>query len=268
MDESNQMSPTRDPTSGCTLPRYDPWRKALHARHQRKRLPQADQLLPATPAPRKRTLPKLPANDYTIIIRPRGGLRVDAWTARQLAPSIQQASNIPIQVFCSEVITLPQPAQNLITLSTPNEACADALRKLTNIHLGTTDYEITTYLIKHPPGTCRGVIQGIDPGPSPEQLLTLITTTGHQILEARMIRMSDTVTITFDDPHVPFYVRVYGTLVRCKHYRNTYQCCVGCGELGHRSDLCPSPRQASAPSATHRILLPTALAAPSASSAD
>ncbi|KAH9361468.1 hypothetical protein HPB48_004589 [Haemaphysalis longicornis] len=199
--------------------------------------PAADQPLPDTPAPRKPTRPKLPANDYKIIIRPRASLRIDACTARQLATSIQQASNIPIQVFCSEVTTFPQPAQNLITLSTPNEACADALRKLTNIHLGTTDYEITTYL-KHPPGTCRGIIQGIDSGTCPEKLLTLITTTGPQILEARMLGMSDTATITFDGPHV----RVYGTLVRCKPYRNTYQCCVRCGELGHRSDVCPSPR--------------------------
>ncbi|KAH9379470.1 hypothetical protein HPB48_012272 [Haemaphysalis longicornis] len=139
MNESNQIQPTQDPASGRTLPRYDQWQQVLHARHQRKRHPQSDRPLPATPAPRKPTLPKLPANDYKIIIRPRDGLRVDARTSRQLATSIQQTSNIPMQVFCSEVITFSQPPQNLITLSTPNEACADALRKLTNIHLCTTD---------------------------------------------------------------------------------------------------------------------------------
>ncbi|KAH9377608.1 hypothetical protein HPB48_011119 [Haemaphysalis longicornis] len=132
------MSTTHAPSSERTLPRYDPWQQVFHARHQRKRLPQANQPLPATPAPRKPALPKLPENDYKIIIRPRAGLRVDAWTARQLATSLQQASSISIQVFCSQVITFPQPAQNLIALSTPNEACAHALSKLTNIHLGTT----------------------------------------------------------------------------------------------------------------------------------
>ncbi|KAH9364605.1 hypothetical protein HPB48_017564 [Haemaphysalis longicornis] len=62
-----------------------------------------------------------------------------------------------------------------------------------------------------------------------------------------MLGMSDTATITFEGPHVPFYVRVYGTLVRCNPYRNTYQCCVRCGEVEHRSDVCPSPHQSICP---------------------
>ncbi|KAH9379471.1 hypothetical protein HPB48_012271 [Haemaphysalis longicornis] len=57
-----------------------------------------------------------------------------------------------------------------------------------------------------------------------------------------MLGMSDTATITFDGSHVSFCMRVYGTLVRCEPYRNTYQCCVRCGELAHRSDVCLSPR--------------------------
>ncbi|KAH9379104.1 hypothetical protein HPB48_010076 [Haemaphysalis longicornis] len=101
-------------------------------------------------------------NDYNVITRPRSGLRVEAWPARKLAHSLHQATGTPPSTSYGQVITFPQPLQNLITTCTPSEVCADALRKSTTLHLGDTTYDVTACL-KNTPGTSRRVIQFIDP---------------------------------------------------------------------------------------------------------
>ncbi|KAH9384375.1 hypothetical protein HPB48_026382 [Haemaphysalis longicornis] len=181
MQESPQAPPTYDPDSGRTLPTYDPWRQILRSRHNQRITPSTTHVPASVSAPRREIQPKLPVNDYEVIIRPRSGLRFEAWPARQLAHSLQQATGIPPSTFYGQVITFPQPQQNLITTSTPSEVCADALRKITTLHLGDTTYDVTAYL-KTPRGTSRGVIQGIDPGTPPEQLLAIIYVhrTAHQ----------------------------------------------------------------------------------------
>lgn len=221
-----------DALSGRTLAKHDPWRQILRERQSKKQPPP---LLRTPPAP------KLPESDYKIVFRPRSGLRISAWPDRQLTHSIQQASLIPERRFYAQVITQPQAQQNLITVSTPDEDCAEALRHITTLQLGTTTYEVTAYL-KPPPGTVRGILHGIDQGTTPDQLREAIITTGPTILDARMLGASTTAVITFEGPHVPFYVRAYGILTRCKPYRRTYQCCSLCGALGHRQDVCPNPQ--------------------------
>ncbi|KAH9381246.1 hypothetical protein HPB48_014443 [Haemaphysalis longicornis] len=56
-----------------------------------------------------------------------------------------------------------------------------------------------------------------------------------------MLGASSSVVITFEGLHVPFYVKAYGILTRCRPYRQTIQCCSVCGQLGHRQDVCPNP---------------------------
>ncbi|KAH9364234.1 hypothetical protein HPB48_022336 [Haemaphysalis longicornis] len=83
--------------------------------------------------------------------------------------SIQQASGIPKRRLYAQGITQPQAQQNLVTLSTPDEDCVLALRRIMTLQLGTTTFLVTAYL-KPPPGTVRGIIHGIDPGITPDQL--------------------------------------------------------------------------------------------------
>ncbi|KAH7943068.1 hypothetical protein HPB52_004885 [Rhipicephalus sanguineus] len=62
-----------------------------------------------------------------------------------------------------------------------------------------------------------------------------------KILYARMLGRSTSAVITFEGPHVPFYVKVGCTLSRCRPYRKSVQYCRSCGEIGHRQDVCPNP---------------------------
>ncbi|KAH9367487.1 hypothetical protein HPB48_018267 [Haemaphysalis longicornis] len=56
-----------------------------------------------------------------------------------------------------------------------------------------------------------------------------------------MLGTSTSAVVTFEGPHVPFYIKAYGLFTRCRPYRQTVQCCSLCGELGHRRDVCPNP---------------------------
>lgn len=194
---------------------------------------------PSSP-PRGTHAPRLPDNDYKVVFRPRTGLRVAAWTDRQITQSLQQASKIPQHIFYGQVTVQIQAQQNLIVASTPEENCALALSEISAVQLGATTHEVLPYL-KPIPGTIRGVIHGLEQGTTTEELPQILATNGPRILHARMLGKSTSAVVTFEGIHVPFYIKAYGLFTRCRPYRQTVQCCSLCGELGHRQDVCPNP---------------------------
>lgn len=235
-----------DALSGRTLSKPGPWQTMLDRKIAQKTAAAQNTRPPRTPRlPTSRTDlgPRLPDADYKVIFRPRTGLRISAWTDRQIAQGLQLTSGIPEEVFNVHVTVQSQPIQNLIVASTPDERCARALSSTTLVHLGATTYELQPYL-KPFPGTVRGVIHGLDQGTTTEQLPHILSPTGlnaASIIDARMLGKTTSALITFEGKHVPFYVKAYGTLYRCRPYRQTVQHCSLCGELGHRRDVCPEP---------------------------
>ncbi|KAM7290711.1 hypothetical protein ISCGN_027308 [Ixodes scapularis] len=233
-----------DALSGRTLAPPGPWQQILRERRHLKNPPanpprpseprQSTNRPPGTPAPR------LPDSDYKVVFRPRTGLRVAAWNDRQLAQSLQRASKIPEYIFYARVTVQIQASQNLIVAGTPEENCALALSEISTIQLGAATHEVLPYL-KPLPGTRRGVIHGLDPDTTTDQLPHILAYNGARILHARMLGNSTSAVVTFEGIHVPFYIKAYGLFTRCRPYRQTVQCCSLCGELGHRQDVCPNP---------------------------
>ncbi|KAH9370823.1 hypothetical protein HPB48_007894 [Haemaphysalis longicornis] len=70
-------------------------------------------------------------------------------------------------------------------------------------------YTVLPY-VKHFPGTVKGVIHGLDPGTTTEQLPYIIASSGPRIVQARMLGKSTSAVVTFEGPHVPFYIRAHG----------------------------------------------------------
>lgn len=228
-----------DQLSGRTLHKPGPWQQILRERQNRKQ----QAVSPASvrkPTLRGDVKPRLPANDFKIVYRPQAGLRVASWSERQFAQAICQASKLPERTFFSSVIIQTQVTQNLIVASTPDETLALTLCEVTTIQLGATTQELTPYL-KPLPGTTRGVITGLDVGTTNEQLQHILATNGPRILHARLLGTSTAAVITFEGTRVPYYIKAYGILTRCRPYRQTIQCCALCGEMGHRQDICPNP---------------------------
>ncbi|KAH9383141.1 hypothetical protein HPB48_023876 [Haemaphysalis longicornis] len=189
---------------------------------------------------RRHTLPKLPDNEYKIIYRPRTGLCLSKWSDKIITQGFATAGNVPLRDFYSQVTIQTQWDQNLIVASTASEDLAEVLSTITQLQLEGATYELSAY-VKPPPNTSRGVIHGFEAGTTEEELAALLITTGPQILQARMLGRSTTAVVTFEGPHVPFYVKVACTLTRCRPYKRTHQYCSLCGALGHRPDVCPTP---------------------------
>lgn len=230
-----------DELSGRTIHHPGPWQEMLANRRQVKQQAYSPIMEPARSKPSRVPLaPRLPESDFKVIYRPRDGLRLASWSDRQITAGVQLASKIPERAFNQQVTVQVQAIQNLIVTSTPNEECAAALCKVTSILLGAATYNLQPYL-KHFPGTVRGVIHGLDPGTTTEQLPYILASSGPRIVQARILGQSTSAVVTFEGPHVPFFIRAHGLHTRCRPYRRSIQCCTLCGDIGHRRDVCPTP---------------------------
>ncbi|KAM7293815.1 hypothetical protein ISCGN_023398 [Ixodes scapularis] len=233
-----------DELSGRTLSHPGPWKQMLSDRRKAKQQAFSTNTQPApgkpNSSPRVSRAPRLPDTDYKVVYRPRDGLRIAAWSDRQLTASVQKASRIPEGAFNQRVVIQVQTVQNLIVASTPYETYADPLSNVTLLQLEDATYEISPY-VKPFPGTVRGVIHGLDPGTTTEQLPNIIASPGPKIQQARMLGKSTSAVVTFEGPHIPFYIHAHGLYTRCRPYRHSIQCCSLCGDIGHRRDICPNP---------------------------
>ncbi|KAH7968671.1 hypothetical protein HPB52_010614 [Rhipicephalus sanguineus] len=74
-------------------------------------------------------MPKLPAGDYKVVIRPRGGLCVAALGPMDITRGIHEAAATPPEVRQFDVIC-PNKTQNIMVVSTPDPDRADQYRRI------------------------------------------------------------------------------------------------------------------------------------------
>ncbi|KAL1478624.1 hypothetical protein MTO96_016060 [Rhipicephalus appendiculatus] len=90
--------------------------------------------------------------------------------------------------------------------------------------------------------TCRGVVRGIDPEVSDDQLGELFMHARNpKVLGICSIKKMPTVLVLFDGMKAPKYVMCGMTMIRCTLYLRQIDACRTCGKLGYRSDVCPTP---------------------------
>ncbi|XP_075539698.1 uncharacterized protein LOC142574519 [Dermacentor variabilis] len=189
-------------------------------------------------APRRR-LPPLPRDGLKIVLRPRG-LAVKSLQTHQVARAVVAATEQGCKA--EDLIIRLRNASNIIISSTDNEEAAQTIRCITQLSLGGKNYAVNAH-VATPEGTLRGLIHGVDPATSPEELNTnlRVRKQGVKILAARMLGRSSTAVITFDGPILPKQVLYYGGDMWCYSYRPTRQVCYACSQQGHRMDVCPNP---------------------------
>lgn len=265
-----------DELSGRTIHPNGPWTKIIQARKNNKSKPKAasptlvattsaapNAASPTTPAAttvapvgsasaagilpalrqprvRKPVTPSLPDSEYVIVYRPRAAGTVARCSTKDIVTALVAASKLPPEQFYASITLQIQPAQNLLVASTANEDHALLLSTVDQLALTTGILELSPYL-KPPPGTVRGVIHGLDEGISNEDLNDLLAANGPSLLHARLLGRTSSALLTFQGPHVPFYVKVGCLLTRCRPYRRAVQFCRICGDVGHRQDICPRP---------------------------
>ncbi|KAH7943986.1 hypothetical protein HPB52_014150 [Rhipicephalus sanguineus] len=185
-------------------------------------------------------MPQLPRQDYKIIVRPRGGLRVSDHGAARIANSVYQAADIPREAREQDTIC-PNYQQNIIVVSTPVEEHANRYQRIACIKLGTQEFEASAYEAA-PENTSKGVIRGIPLDDTARDITAnVITPRNPTALVAKRMGNTTNVIVLFDGYRVPSYVKYGGALIRCSLYRKQLDVCYHCGRLGHRADVCPNP---------------------------
>ncbi|KAH7987020.1 hypothetical protein HPB49_026237 [Dermacentor silvarum] len=153
------------------------WRE-LHTniarRHQQLSPPTISAASPPHPSKKSPKPPPLPANDYKIIVRIRGGLDCSKIHSCVLRQIILKAAGLPINEHTAQDQLRVNEISNTILVSTPNMDRADSYNSIRTLNFNGTTYEVATH-VADPSDTCRGVI--LLPIDSPEQAIlpTLIS---------------------------------------------------------------------------------------------
>ncbi|KAH8028495.1 hypothetical protein HPB51_017590 [Rhipicephalus microplus] len=183
-------------------------------------------------------IPNLPRDHFKTIIRPRGGMDVKKTDLLIFKRSLAKAASLTAeQVFDDTLCT--NPFQNIFVVAMPFEANARAYARVQEISMGSTVIGWGAYVAASD-NTCKGVIRGINVDLSDAELTEMIVNRKNpDALGVRRIKKTPTVIVLFDGQKVPQHVVCDGVRYPCSLYRRQVDVCYACGDLGHRSDVCP-----------------------------
>ncbi|KAG0411399.1 hypothetical protein HPB47_011505 [Ixodes persulcatus] len=197
--------------------------------------------------PRPPQLPRLPDDDYKIVIRPRGGLNLSSMSTGKLQDLIFNTAQTNYDAARADQIRI-NATQNSILISTPSEERARTYFNLHTLRIGEENYPLATY-VADPANTSRGIIFDVPEYDTPENISRYLIDYNHDpaILLARRMGKTNSVQIVFDSPEVPHWVSYHGAPYRCVLFKHKTEACNICWKIGHRADVCPSPRTNKCP---------------------
>ncbi|KAH6941321.1 hypothetical protein HPB50_016296 [Hyalomma asiaticum] len=185
--------------------------------------------------------PPLPADDYKIVLRIRGGFNCADTPLPKLIHAILQAAALTRSLQDQYRINA---VSNTILVSTPDCERTDAYFQIKTIKMDNRSYEVASH-ITDPSNTCKGVIRNVPVDHTAETIMSSLLDYDRLglILTGRRMGATTSVLVTFRGTRVPFYINYQGGVIRCVPYRYRTEACNLCRTVGHRPDVCPSVPQ-------------------------
>ncbi|KAH6921919.1 hypothetical protein HPB50_006464 [Hyalomma asiaticum] len=185
--------------------------------------------------------PPLPADDYKIVLRIRGGFNCADAPLPKLIHAILQAAALTRSLQDQYRINA---VSNTILVSTPDSERTDAYFQIKTIKMDNRSYEVASH-ITDPSNTCKGVIRNVPVDHTAETIMSSLLDYDRLglILTGRRMGATTSVLVTFRGTRVPYYINYQGGVIRCVPYRYRTEACNLCRTVGHRPDVCPSAPQ-------------------------
>ncbi|KAH7965530.1 hypothetical protein HPB49_008682 [Dermacentor silvarum] len=131
-----------------------------------------------------------------------------------ILPAFVRAAKLPAHT-CADVSVHLRNRNLLAILKTHHIELVSRLLSVESIMLAGRIYAVAPYLAA-PTNSCRGVIHGIAPDATPEELLRDLDSYQADILLSRRMRNMNSALITFAGMHVPFSVYYQRLEFRCR----------------------------------------------------
>ncbi|KAH7973265.1 hypothetical protein HPB52_023330 [Rhipicephalus sanguineus] len=114
-------------------------------------------------------LPRLPAEDYKVIVRPRGGLSLSEHRQARIYCCLRNAAGVGREAAEDSICI--NYKQNIVVVSTPSEERARRYGAITKIRVGEREHEASAYSAA-PENTSMGLIRGYPKKKVPKILYT------------------------------------------------------------------------------------------------
>ncbi|KAH7978642.1 hypothetical protein HPB49_006258 [Dermacentor silvarum] len=184
-----------------------------------RRLKHSEQILRAS------RMPRLPRDDFKIIVRPKDGLNIRNTCGLSLDEAIRKEA----VVGDDEMITIcPNPTQNILVISTPDETTATKIAMIKVLTINGKRHETNAY-VSAPEQMVKGIIRNIPLKYTQDQLThALVNSRNPSLTYAKRLGSTTTVILLYEGNRVPTWENFTSIIIRVSL-------------LGHRPDVCPRP---------------------------
>ncbi|KAL1426726.1 hypothetical protein MTO96_018041 [Rhipicephalus appendiculatus] len=155
----------------------------------------------------------------------------------EILPDFIRPAKLPTHA-CGEVSVHLPNRNRLAIFKTHHIELVSRLLSVESITLAGHTYSVAPYLAA-PTNSCRGVIHGVSPDATRDELLRDLDCYQADILLARRMGNTTTALITFAGLHVPYSVYYHRLEFRCRPHKPRAHHCTICLQYGHRTCACP-----------------------------
>lgn len=196
------------------------------------------------PLPKRKPLPRLPLDDYKIILRPQTAANLLHYGAASLFQAVCVAAQLKPEEAVAEDQLRIHPTNNTALVSTPSIARADRYIKLQGIIVEQQEIRLFAYA-PAPENSNKGILHSACSNEDDAAIFSELRARNKdvEIIGARRLGKSRHIVVIFAGDSKPEYLRYWGATYIVRPFRNRIEACFNCRRVGHRADVCPQERK-------------------------